>query len=95
MNYDDLVSAIKSIAESTNASAGYATWYLFGSALKELSNPSDIDLAVVCPTHVIADAVRQLVDIDQLDHPIHLSIFTVQEEAELRFTAKQGCVQVA
>ena len=43
----------------------------------------------------MADAVRRAVDVDQFARPIHLSVFTEAEEAEIHFVEKQGCVQVA
>jgi hypothetical protein len=44
MKRDELVSAVKDLAMRTNANVGEANWYLFGSALKGLSDASDIDL---------------------------------------------------
>jgi predicted nucleotidyltransferase len=94
MKRDELVSAVKDLAMRTNANVGEANWYLFGSALKGLSDASDIDLVVVCQTHGLADAIRRAVDVDQLGRPIHLSILTQAEQTEIRFVEKQGCVQV-
>lgn len=94
MKYEKLICAIKDLAIRTNAKVGEANWYLFGSAREGLSNASDIDLVVVCRTHGMADAVRRAVDVDQFTRPIHLSIFTHAEEAEIGFIEKQGCIQV-
>jgi predicted nucleotidyltransferase len=94
MKHDELVSAVLDLAERTNANVGDANWYLFGSAQEGLSDASDIDLLVVCQTHGIADAVRRAVDVDKLARPIHLSILTEAEEAEVRFVERQGCIRV-
>jgi hypothetical protein len=94
MKYDELVSTIKGLAVRINANVGEASWYLFGSAQEGLSNALDIDLLVVCQTDNIADAVRRAVDVDQFARPIHLSILTQAEEAEVRFVKAQGCIQV-
>jgi predicted nucleotidyltransferase len=94
MKTDELFSAIKDLAVRTNANVGEANWYLFGSAQEGLSDASDIDLLVVCQTQRMADAVRRAVDVDQLTRPIHLSILTQAEEAEIRFVKRQGCIQV-
>ena len=94
MNRVELMCAVKDLATRTNANVGEAHWYLFGSAQQGLANASDIDLVVVCQTHAVADAIRQTVDVDQLSIPIHLSILTQTEQAELSFVEKQGCVQV-
>jgi hypothetical protein len=91
---EELVSALKDLATRTNARVGEASWYLFGSAQEELSNASDIDLVVICQTHGMADAVRRAVDLDRFVRPIHLSILTKAEEAEICFIRKQGCIQV-
>jgi predicted nucleotidyltransferase len=94
MKHEELVSALRDLAERTNANFGRANWYLFGSAQKDLSYASDIDLLVVCATHDMADAIRQAVDVDKLSRPIHLSILTQAEEAEVRFVKRQSCIQV-
>ena len=94
MNRDELMSAVNNLAIRTNANVGDAQWYLFASAQQGLASASDIDLVVVCRTHGVADAIRQAVDVDQLRRPIHLSILTKAEQAELSFLEKQGCVQV-
>lgn len=49
---------------------------------------------VICQTHGMADAVRHAVDLDEFARPIHLSILTKAEEAEICFVSKQGCIQV-
>lgn len=94
MNHHELVCSIRDLAKQINAHIGGANWYLFGSASEELSNAFDIDLAVVCRTDSMADVVRRAVDVDQFARPIHLSIFTDAEEAEIGFVDKQGCIRV-
>jgi predicted nucleotidyltransferase len=94
MKNDDLVTAVRDLAMKTNGNIGEANWYLFGSVQHGSSSPSDIDLLVVCRTNEMADAVRRSVDLDQLARPIHLSIFTQAEEAEVRFVDRQGCVKL-
>jgi hypothetical protein len=94
MKGDQLVSAIKDLAVTVNANVGDARWYFFGSAQEDLSIAFDIDLLVICETHVAADAIRRVVDVDQLIRPIHLSILTQAEEAEVCFVKKQGCTQI-
>jgi hypothetical protein len=94
MKCDDLVSAVKELAIKTNADVGSASWYLFGSSRDDLPAAADIDLLVVCETPIMADAIRRIVDLDQLTRPIHLSILTRSEEAEVRFIHRQGCIQI-
>jgi len=91
---NELMSLLRDVAVRTNADLGEANWYLFGSAKESLSNASDIDLLVVCRTHSVADIIRHAVDVDQFNRPIHLSILTDAEEAELHFVEKQGCIQL-
>ena len=95
MKQSELVPAVRELATRTNASVGQASWYLFGSAKKELSSASDIDMVVICQTHNTADAIRRAVNVDQFARPIHLSILTRAEEDELGFVDKQGCFQIA
>ena len=52
MKQDELVSAVKDLAVRTNASVGDSRWYLFGSAPEDLSAASDIDLLIICQTHM-------------------------------------------
>jgi predicted nucleotidyltransferase len=94
MNDNEIVCAVRCLALKTNADLGEVKWYLFGSALKDLANASDIDLVVVCRTHRVADQVRRAVNVDQFCRPLHLSILTEAEQAEIRFIEKQGCIQV-
>jgi hypothetical protein len=94
MTQDELVSAVKDLAVRTNARIGDLRWYVFGSAPGHLSAASDIDLLVICQTHMMADVVRQVVDLDQFGRPIHLSILTKVEEEEVGFVESQRCVQV-
>lgn len=96
MNHDELLLALKSLAMRTNidATAGEAKWYLFGSVQKRLPNSADIDIVVLCRTHDMADAIRQKVGVDQFSRPIHLCIFTQEEEMEIRFIEKQDCIQI-
>jgi predicted nucleotidyltransferase len=95
MKPDELFAALGELAAKTNSNVGEANWYLFGSAKEGLSDASDIDLLIICQTHGMADAVRRAVDVDQLTRPIHLSILTQAEEAEIGFVKKQDCIQVA
>jgi predicted nucleotidyltransferase len=85
---------MRCLAERTTAIAGEAKWYLFGSAGDGLFKASDVDVVVVCKTNNAADMIRGSVDVDQLARPIHLSILTESEEAEVCFVKKQGCIQI-
>lgn len=93
MTEDRLIDAVRSLASDTNARLGSAEWYIFGSAHDNLSNALDVDILVVCETHDMADSIRQMVDLDQLARPIHLSILTRAEEIEVHFVERQGCVR--
>lgn len=42
----------------------------------------------------MADLVRRAMDVDKFARPIHLSILTLMEEAEIRFVEKQGCIPI-
>jgi predicted nucleotidyltransferase len=94
MSHGDIKSAIKDLATRTNQRVGEASWYLFGSSRQGFANASDIDLVVVCKTNSIADAIRRTVDVDQLTRPIHLTILTESEEAEMNFVEKRGCIPI-
>lgn len=91
---DELIGALQGIATSANAIVGTASWYIFGSVIRDDADSADIDLLVVCQTSDMADSFRQTVDLDCLALPIHLSIFTEAEEAEIRFVERQSCMRV-
>ncbi|WP_038931923.1 hypothetical protein [Bradyrhizobium japonicum] len=94
MTNDELISAIEGLALKTNADVGDARWYIFGSAQQRFSDAVDIDILVVCETDSAADAIRRTVDVDQFGRPLHLSILTQVEEAEVQFVQNQACTQV-
>ena len=65
-------------------------WYLFGSSANDPENAGDIDLLMVHDDHVDSSHLRsELADLC-LALPLHLTILTRAEEAELKFIAKAG-----
>jgi len=80
------------IAEAIDSVAGNTQWYVFGSFLTDPQRAADIDLLVVCTDHTDADSVRRGMDAHLLPLQIDLSIFTIEEEAEINFIAKNGCI---
>lgn len=85
---------LKALAEQINSQLGQSRWYLFGSARDNFDEARDIDLLAVCQSDDVADTIREMVDIDQLSRPIHLSILTFAEESKLGFIEYQNCVRI-
>lgn len=94
MTPEQLASEVRSIAVKVNERVGSARWYLFGSASEDPSAAADVDVLVVCKSDTDADAIRCLVDASEFYRPLHLSILTEDEEREIGFAERQGCVQV-
>lgn len=95
MTFEEVLLDVRELALKTNCLCGDARWYLFGSVKNGLTNATDIDLLVVCATHEMSDIVRRNIDLDQMTRPIHLSILTDAEEAEVRFVECQKATRVA
>jgi hypothetical protein len=72
----DLADRLGTIAEGTE-------WHLFGSADHGKPTASDIDLLILCASDAQADALRLSIDSDSLSLPLHLSLMTYNEAAEV------------
>lgn len=82
------------LAARMDAQVQGTRWYLFGSALNDPSTAADIDVLIVCSCHADADVLRACVDQDSIQRPLHLSILTDIEEAEVQFVVRQACVRL-
>lgn len=66
-------------------------WYLFGSILKSPNQASDIDVAVLCPSHKEVELVREEGRRLCERLPLHLMLLTLSEEQQLGFIESEGC----
>jgi predicted nucleotidyltransferase len=86
---------IEFLAQRLSKTAPGCRCYLFGSARTNLRTAADVDLLVVCESDDEADAIRHLASACELYPPLHISIYTKEEEMEGDFVNKQGCVRIA
>lgn len=70
-----------------------ATFFVFGSYLRRVALPSDIDVLGLCETDAEADKIRRVFDALAFELPIHLTLLTRNEEAESKFIDRAGAVE--
>ena len=89
-----VTSRLSQLADALSPLSDHSWWFLFGSALDNSSRPNDVDILIVCD--LPASAVDELAINVQNAHvvePLHLVVFSVSEEAELDFIARNGATQ--
>ena len=94
MSTRSLIRALASCAVEINCTIAGTEWYIFGSALRDPHSAADIDLLILCPTHKVADQIRQLVERQRFARPVDLSLLTFEEETEVGFIRYQGCRRI-
>jgi hypothetical protein len=67
------------------------SWYGFGSFFSSDCSFNDIDLLAVCTCDSEPSVLRSALDDLLVAWPIHLTIMTVEEEAETKFVTLQRC----
>lgn len=94
MTADELKREVRALTQTTGTMEHSTRWYLFGSALIDPHRAADIDLLIICPDHLAAVKIRSVLRDAHLIKPLDLSILTEEEETEIGFVVRQGCVQV-
>jgi hypothetical protein len=69
-------------------------WFLFGSITTARRPVGDIDLLVVCETSNDCTLARSELGPVCSRWPIHLLLMTAREEAEVKFIAGEGAVEI-
>lgn len=83
MNRARVVASLRDLVVQAGAIAEGSEWHLFGSIDRDEFNASDIDLMILCIDDSQADSLRQAIDPDSLALPLHLSLMTYAEAAEV------------
>lgn len=83
MTRQRVVLDLRKLAQSLGPKAYETEWHLFGSVERDVANPKDIDLMILCNSASQADALRRAIDPDALFLPIHLSLLTFDEAREI------------
>jgi predicted nucleotidyltransferase len=77
------VDALLNLADSLGGVADDSEWYLFGSLNRDEATASDVDLLILCTGNEHADALRKAINLDSCGLPLHLSLMTYEEAAEV------------
>jgi predicted nucleotidyltransferase len=78
-----VVAELRKLAASLGSAAHGTEWHLFGSVDRDESDAADIDLMIFCRSAAQADVLRQAIDPNSLELPIHLSLMTFDEAAKV------------
>jgi predicted nucleotidyltransferase len=78
-----VVAGLRQLAISLGSLAYATEWHLFGSVDRDEPDAEDIDLMILCASHTQADSLRSAIKPDLLALPLHLSLMTFQEAAEI------------
>jgi predicted nucleotidyltransferase len=89
-----IIAELKKLACSLGFIATNTEWHLFGSVNRDDSNPSDIDLMIFCRNDNQADDLREAIDLDAFELPLHLSLFTFEEANSIEVTSIQNSTAV-
>lgn len=79
-----VVTKLHALAISLGQKAEGSQWHLFGSVDRDEQNAADIDLMIFCKNSDQADDFRRELDPDALELPLHLSLMTFEEAAEIK-----------
>ena len=90
MRIDTVIALLKGVAEHVPG----AQWYLFGSVLTDCSSAIDVDVLVIYAREEDPTIIRQHLSQFHPMLPVHLLFLSRDEEDELDFIAKQGCLRV-
>lgn len=80
---DRVVKSLSELASSIGPKAEGTQWHLFGSVDRDVADAADIDLLILCKSDDQADALRQTIDPDALELPLHLIFMTFDEAAAI------------
>lgn len=78
-----VVISLRELAVSLGPKAEGTQWHLFGSVDRDESDATDIDVLILCMSDAQADILRQTIDQDALELPLHLALMTYVEAAEI------------
>ena len=79
---DRTITRLRTLAISLGSTVEGSEWHIFGSVDRNEPNAEDIDLMIFCENDNQADFLREAIDPNSLDLPIHLSLMTFEEAVE-------------
>lgn len=78
-----IVTNLRELAVSLGPASAGSEWHLFGSVERDDQDAEDIDLIIICKSNLQADTLRQAIDPDSLELPLHLSLLTFEEVEQI------------
>jgi predicted nucleotidyltransferase len=78
-----IVASLRELALSLGPKADGTEWHLFGSVDRDSADAADTDLMILCQTDQQADELREAINPDAFLPPLHLSLMTFREAAEI------------
>lgn len=78
-----VVASLCALAASLGPKAEGSQWHLFGSVERDEQDAEDIDLMILCNSDGQADVLRQTIDPDALELPLHMALLTFEEAIEV------------
>jgi len=90
MNRTSVIIKLSEMACCLGAIATGTEWHLFGSVDRNEPSPSDIDLMIFCLNDNQADELRNAIDFDIFEIPLHISFFTYEEAKSINVVFMQN-----
>jgi predicted nucleotidyltransferase len=94
MDLDEVSLTLRELAKLLAAKAPTAEWYLFGSAVRRVPLPSDIDVVIVYSNISDARELREGLRSYSESVPLHLLLLRQDEENELQFVRDQRAIRI-
>jgi predicted nucleotidyltransferase len=86
---EEIVLKVRQEAQTLAAQVPSAQWYLFGSVIRGVQTPTDIDLLIVYKRDSDAHELRKGLEPFSWSLPLHLLLLRTDEESELQFVKEQ------
>jgi hypothetical protein len=90
VNFQSLLDWLRDCARRVRKEGLPASWYLFGSSLRDFQGSKDIDVLLIYPRHVCPVALRAAAERACGMLPVHLLLASCEEEEELGLKKTQG-----
>lgn len=94
MNLSMVIDQIIEAASTLTQVVPGLVWYLFGSSLKDFSSAKDIDILIVYQHLSDSVTIREHLKAIGIPLPLHVTLLTTEEDAELQFVKKQKCLEI-
>ena len=94
MDLEEVSLTLRDQAKRLAAKVPTAKWYLFGSVVRRVPLPSDIDVVIVFSNASDARELREGLGSYSESVPLHLLLLLQGEENELQFVRDQRAIRI-